>query len=118
MLMLDVDAFFWFRFLSVEPVLKRTRWSGNCRHYHQKGLLIRYLYVERMNLMIISNAAHVALPNKISITSEQFLKERDEVLRHKWLESQKAGHNIGFEAALLDWVTKHRQKWVAEQQAL
>jgi len=32
-------------------------------------------------------------------------------LRHKWLESEKAGYDIGFERALLDWIVKHRSNW-------
>jgi hypothetical protein len=41
----------------------------------------------------------------------EFLAERDEILRHKWLESEKAGYDIGFERALLDWIVKHRSSW-------
>ena len=41
----------------------------------------------------------------------EFLAEREEILRHKWLESEKAGHDIGFERALLDWIVKHRSNW-------
>lgn len=42
---------------------------------------------------------------------QEFLAERDEILRHKWIESEKAGRDIGFERALLDWIRKHRQNW-------
>lgn len=42
---------------------------------------------------------------------KEFLAEREEILRHKWLESEKAGHDIGFEHALLDWIIKHRSAW-------
>lgn len=41
----------------------------------------------------------------------EFLAEREEVLRYKWLESEKVGHDIGFERALLDWILKHRSTW-------
>jgi hypothetical protein len=41
----------------------------------------------------------------------EFLAEREEILRHKWIESEKAGHDIGFERALLDWIVKHRSNW-------
>lgn len=41
----------------------------------------------------------------------EFLAERDEILRHKWIESEKAGRDIGFEQALLDWVRNHREAW-------
>lgn len=40
-----------------------------------------------------------------------YLEEREEILKHKWLESEKQGHDIGFEKALLDWVFRHRAAW-------
>lgn len=42
---------------------------------------------------------------------QEFLAEREEILRHKWIESEKQGKDIGFERALLDWIRKHRQSW-------
>ncbi|NCG08482.1 MAG: DUF4032 domain-containing protein [Verrucomicrobia bacterium] len=42
---------------------------------------------------------------------QEFLAERHEILRHKWLESEKVGRDIGFERALLDWIRKHRSAW-------
>jgi len=44
---------------------------------------------------------------------KEFLAEREEILKHKWLESEKAGHDIGFERALMDWALNHRDKWRA-----
>jgi len=41
----------------------------------------------------------------------EFLSEREEILKHKWIESEKAGQDIGFEKALLSWVFHHREKW-------
>ena len=41
----------------------------------------------------------------------EFLAEREEILRHKWIESEKAGCDIGFERALLDWTRHHRARW-------
>ncbi len=46
-----------------------------------------------------------------SLLYKEFLAEREEILRHKWIESEKAGHDIGFEKALLDWIVKHRSTW-------
>ena len=48
---------------------------------------------------------------KNSVLYKEFLAEREEILRHKWIESEKAGHDIGFERALLDWIVKHRSNW-------
>jgi hypothetical protein len=42
---------------------------------------------------------------------KEFLAEREEILCHKWIESEKAGHDIGFERALVDWVLKYRPAW-------
>lgn len=48
---------------------------------------------------------------KESLLYKEFLAEREEILRHKWIESEKAGYDIGFEKALLDWIVKHRSAW-------
>jgi len=48
---------------------------------------------------------------KNSALYREFLQEREEILKHKWLESEKAGRDIGFEKALLDWIVKHRAQW-------
>jgi hypothetical protein len=42
---------------------------------------------------------------------KKFMEEREEILKHKWIESEKAGQDIGFEKALLSWVCYHREKW-------
>jgi hypothetical protein len=41
----------------------------------------------------------------------EFLAEREEILRHKWIESEKSGYDIGFERALVDWIMNHRSSW-------
>ena len=41
----------------------------------------------------------------------EFLAEREEILKHKWIESEKEGKDIGFERALLDWIRNHREGW-------
>ncbi|MEM6278836.1 MAG: DUF4032 domain-containing protein [Verrucomicrobiota bacterium] len=41
----------------------------------------------------------------------EFLAERNEVLRHKWLMSEQAGIDVGFETALLDWTLNCRTEW-------
>jgi hypothetical protein len=46
-----------------------------------------------------------------TVPYKEFLVERQEVLRHKWIESEKAGYDIGFERALLDWTQKYRSAW-------
>lgn len=53
---------------------------------------------------------------KSSALYKEFLAEREEILRHKWLESEKANGDIGFERALLDWIVKHRAAWRKSRQ--
>ncbi len=52
---------------------------------------------------------------KNSALYQEFLAEREEILKHKWIESEKAGTDIGFEKALLDWIVKHRSAWRASR---
>ncbi len=51
---------------------------------------------------------------KRSSLYQEFLAEREEILRHKWLESERLGKDIGFERALLDWIRKYRDGWQFE----
>ena len=53
---------------------------------------------------------------KESLLYKEFLAEREEILRHKWIESEKAGCDVGFEKALLDWIVRHRSSWRAQRQ--
>ena len=48
---------------------------------------------------------------KRSSLYQEFLAEREEILKHKWIESEKEGKDIGFERALLDWIRNHREDW-------
>ena len=54
---------------------------------------------------------------KNSTLYREFLAARQEILRHKWLESEKAGTDIGFEQALTDWMVNHRSQWRKRRQA-
>jgi hypothetical protein len=68
--------------------------------------------VPRMDKPISENSDLV----KNSVLYKEFLAEREEILKHKWIESEKAGHDIGFEKALLDWIVKHRSAWREKRQ--
>jgi len=54
---------------------------------------------------------------KNSSLYREFQAEREEILKHKWIESEKAGRDIGFEQALTDWIIKHRANWRKTRQA-
>lgn len=40
----------------------------------------------------------------------------DEINRHKWIESEKAGYDIGFEKAAEDWIEQYSQEWMDANQ--
>lgn len=54
-----------------------------------------------------------------AITSlyQEFLAEREEILKHKWIQSEEAGHDVGLETALVDWAVNHRESWRERQGA-
>lgn len=58
--------------------------------------------------------AKVVTRKKTSLYRD-FQDERKAILHHKWLESEKAGKDIGVEAAILDWVRNHRAQWQASR---
>ena len=41
---------------------------------------------------------------------QRALTLHDEIGRHKWYESEKAGHDIGWDRATIDWVLRHGMK--------
>ncbi len=46
---------------------------------------------------------------------EKLLKDQrviDEINRHLWIESEKAGRDIGFEEAKVDWLKKFSKAWL------
>jgi hypothetical protein len=61
------------------------------------------------NVAKVSSIATDLLKN--SSLYREFQAEREEILKHKWIESEKAGHDIGFERALTDWIMRHRSAW-------
>lgn len=50
-----------------------------------------------------------------AVPHEEYLKEREHILKHKWVLSENAGQDVGFEAALVDWIARHREKWMRAQ---
>ena len=57
-------------------------------------------------LILVSNDPYIKA-NRISIAA----KEHIEILKHKWLESEKAGHDIGMKTARKTWSKYHAKKW-------
>ena len=50
-----------------------------------------------------------------NITDQELLKNRkvvEEINRHLWIESEKAGYDIGFDSAAVDWLEKFSKAWM------
>jgi hypothetical protein len=48
----------------------------------------------------------------------ELLKDREvlgEIERYKWIESEKAGHDIGFEKASREWLDRYAGAWIARR---
>jgi hypothetical protein len=51
-------------------------------------------------------------------TSKQFNElQLEEIYRHKWIESEKKGYDIGDTEAALDWIKNHAAKFRKEYEA-
>lgn len=61
----------------------------------------------------MSASCHNSSPLAQSSFFREIVAEREEIMRHKWLESEKAGRDIGFNQALINWVLHHRASWRA-----
>ena len=52
-----------------------------------------------------------------AITSAELLKDKDvlnEINRYKWLESEKAGADIGFERASREWINNRSKEYFTQ----
>lgn len=54
------------------------------------------------------------MSSELSTSYSKYIKIRDEILKHKWIESEKVGKDIGFEQALIEWIGKHRTDWIKQ----
>lgn len=55
-----------------------------------------------------TTAEEEAVPRAKSTSYREFIADREDLMRHKWLLSERAGADVGLEAALLDWVDHRR----------
>ena len=46
-----------------------------------------------------------------SLLYKIFQAEKEEISKHKWLESEKAGYDIGYNQAVLSWTRFHKRDW-------
>lgn len=54
-----------------------------------------------------------AFPIERSSYYQQWLEERAHVQRNRWYLSERAGHDVGYGYAQWNWITCHREAWIA-----
>ncbi len=55
------------------------------------------------------------MSNKTQDLNQKLLKDRrvvEEISRHMWIESERAGYDIGFDQAAEDWLKKFSKAWI------
>ncbi|MBU6302234.1 MAG: hypothetical protein KGS60_11815 [Verrucomicrobia bacterium] len=57
--------------------------------------------------------SQIADPSQLPFSYREFLAERDEILKIRRRLSQVAGYDVDFDLALMDWMTNHRESWIA-----
>lgn len=80
-----------------------------------------------MNVCNLEAVADSGAGQNISCSDREWLRqsslyrelsaERDEILRLKWLESEKRGFDIGFDLAVTSWVRQHCGLWRAARRS-
>ncbi|MBF0523033.1 MAG: hypothetical protein HQL24_08275 [Candidatus Omnitrophica bacterium] len=49
------------------------------------------------------------------LTEQKLLQDkrvREEIDRHRWIESEKAGYDIGYDLAAADWLQRFSKSWM------
>jgi hypothetical protein len=55
-------------------------------------------------------------PLKNASLQREFYAASEEIMKHKGVESEETGRDLGFERALTDWIIDHRSRWLKRRQ--
>ena len=70
-------------------------------------MVVYFMYRNRLNTSVMSNT------NFSNSSYYRFLKqEQQEIEKLKWIESEKAGRDIGKNRAVFLWVKNYRAEWL------
>lgn len=72
--------------------------------------LHKWMPKRRMQLFPITKGKILELDPKKLLKDKRVIEE---INRHKWLESEIAGFDVGFDKAAEDWIENYAQAWVA-----
>jgi hypothetical protein len=91
-----------------EPRFSPAEWKAI--RVHRYFLSQRYGRFVTINEAIEDWQKNYALIWRAKRTVLSSRNQMEEILKHKWIESEKAGHNLGPEA-VGDWIDKYADKW-------
>jgi hypothetical protein len=91
-----------------EPRFSPAEWSAI--RVHRYFLSQRYGRFVDLNEAIEDWQKNYALIWRSKRTILSSRNQMEEILKHKWIESEKVGHDLGPEA-VADWIDKYADKW-------
>ena len=91
-----------------EPRFSPAEWKAI--RVHRYFLSQRYHRFVSINEAIEDWQKNYALVWRAKRTILSSRNQMEEILKHKWIESEKAGRDIG-SAAAADWIRKYADKW-------
>ena len=59
---------------------------------------------------VVGDASAVSQPWTEDRQATMLARQREEILRHKWIESEKAQRDLGADA-VLDWIRRYAAEW-------
>ena len=71
-----------------------------------------------MNVMDIDQRDTSLYPEDFLKSSSLYVRhlaQSEEVFKHKWYESERAGKDVGIDYAFFDWLVKHSSTWRSKQ---
>ena len=77
---------------------------------HQARLSIEQGYDVELGEAMADWLATRAVPWREKRQADMLARQREEILRHKWIESEKAQRDLGAEASL-DWIRRYAAQW-------
>ena len=64
----------------------------------------------------MNNLFHSGLLSRSSLYV-RLKEEENEIEKHKWYESEKAGKDVGWDWAMIDWIFRHKSRWYSSTYA-
>lgn len=74
-------------------------------------------WARRVGTHIMDSTSQSPFPIERSNLYLMWLAQREQINAHKWVMSERAGFDVGWDAARFSWEMNHRQAWVVGMRA-